>query len=266
MKILVSGCSFTHWPDVPGSEKNICWPAHLHVDLPNIDITNVAEPGAGNYYISNSVTQAICNNPDIYDMVLVMWSGVSRLDFLTNLLDKDWHNLFDDYGFYRRVDSCPSTLGYIFSGGQMGPWFRHPASTPLFREMYKISSQLSLAYHNLLEMIKCQEFLKSKKIPYRFMSYVNYWTKENNISPNGDFGVFAFPELQSIINGIDFNNWIFFNDQKDGIYEIAKEADDYYGDRFHPGINVHRQWAKLVSDQLRAEYDQVHDGSNQSPS
>lgn len=266
MKTFISGCSFTHWPAEPGSERNICWPAHLHHHLSSIDITNVAEPGAGNRYIADSVVQAICNQPDTYDMILVMWSGVSRLDFLTNLTDPDWGDLYDDYGFYRRVDSCPNTLGYIFSGGQLGPWFRHAASTPLFREMYKVSDHLSLAYQNLIEIVKCQEFIKSKNIPYKFMSYVNYWNDQTNLSPNGDFGVYAHPEVSHLIKSIDFENWIFLNDSKDGIYEMAKAADDYHGDRFHPGITTHQQWAKIVADRLQPVYHRVHTDSSQSPS
>ena len=250
MKILVSGCSFTHWPAEPGSDKNICWPAHLQKLRPDFEIDNRAEPAAGNQYIANSVVKAVCDRPDYYDLVLVMWSGVSRLDFLTDVSKSDWNNLFDDYGFYRRVESCPDTLGYIFSGGQMGPWFQNTAAKSIFTNLYKVSSNLSLAHNNLLEMIKCQEFLKSKKIPYRFMSYVNYWTTQGYMSPNGDFGVMAFPELQSMVNQIDFSLWIFSDDNKNGIYEMAKTAEDYHGDRFHPGAGTNQRWAELVMEQL----------------
>lgn len=242
MKILVSGCSFTYWPAEPASNDNICWPSHLG----DHDITNLAEPGAGNQYIANSVIQALCDRPNHYDLVLVMWSGVSRLDFLTDLTNPNWAQLFDDYGFYRRMDSCPNRLGYIFSGGQLGIWLKHPASVNMFRQMYKVSNHSSLAYQNLIEMIKCQEFLKSRNIPYRFMSYVNYWNDRPNVSPNGDFGVMNFPELQSLIHNIDFSSWVFANESRDSIYEMAKAANDYHGDRFHPGLATHQRWAELV--------------------
>lgn len=250
MNILVSGCSFTHWPETPGSENNICWPAHLQKLLPQSKITNLAEPAAGNLYIANSVVRALLDRPDHYDLVLVMWSGVSRLDFLTDITDPAWHALFDQYGFYRRVEACPNKLGYLFSGGQMGPWYANTATRKIFTEMYKISGPLSLAHTNLIEMVKTQEFLKQRKIPYRFMSYVNYWGDGEHLSPNGDFGVAKFPELRSIIDGLDFSQWIFSNDHRDGIYEMAKAANDYHGDRFHPGKETNRQWAQLVFDQL----------------
>lgn len=250
MKVLISGCSFTHWPETPGSDKNICWPTHLQHLRSNFEIKNLAEPGAGNQYIANSVVRHVLENPGQTDLVLVMWSGVSRLDFLTDLTEPSWHRLFDSYGFYRRVESCPNTLGYIFSGGNYGPWTLNRDITSLFRQLYKVSSDLSLAHTNLIEIVKCQAFLKSQHIPYKFMSYVNYWHHGDHCSPNGDFGVLKYPELAPLIEAIDWSNWIFQNSSKDGIYEMAKSAGDYHGDRFHPGLCTHRAWAELVAEEL----------------
>jgi hypothetical protein len=250
MNILISGCSFTHWPDSPGSSKNICWPSPLNVLRPDFKITNLAEPGAGNVYIANSVVRYILENPGSIDQVLIMWSGVSRIDFLTDISDPAWHALFNNYGFYRRVESCPNTLGYIFSGGQHGPWYLNADTSALFKQMYKVGSNLSLAHTNLIEIVKTQNFLKAKNIPYKFMSYVNYWNQEKHCSPNGDFGVLKYPELRPLLNDIDWSQWIFKNEQRDGIYEMAREIKDYHGDQFHPGKKTHSDWAKIVSDCL----------------
>ena len=152
MKVLISGCSFTHWPESPGSDKNICWPTHLQKYRPDFEITNLAEPGAGNVYIANSVVRYVLENPGKVDMVLVMWSGVTRIDFLTNISDPAWHALFDSYGFYRRVESCPNTLGYIFSGGQYGPWVLNHDAGVIFKPLYRVSNNLSLAHINLIEI------------------------------------------------------------------------------------------------------------------
>jgi len=250
MNVLISGCSFTHWPETPGSEKNICWPSGMQQLRPAWRITNLAEPGAGNVYIANSIVRHVLENPNAVDLVLVMWSGVSRLDFLTDLTDPSWHRLFDSYGFYRRVETCPNTLGYIFSGGQYGPWVLNQEATSLFRQMYKVSSPLSLAHINLAEIIKCQEFLKARNIPYRFMSYVNYWHRQDNCSPNGDFGVLQFPELAPLINAIDWAPWIFADHDKNGIYEMAKTAQDFHGDKFHPGLETNQRWAELIDQHV----------------
>lgn len=248
MNILISGCSFTHWPEEPGSDQNICWPAYLCDYREDLNITNKAEPAAGNQYVGDSIVNAVIREK--FDHVIAMWSGVSRLDYLTGLDDPDWKKLFDSYGFYRRMDSCPESLGYIFSGGKMGTWYGNNVAYKMFYEMYKVSSDSSLAHINLMEIIKTQNFLENKNIPYHFMSYVNYWTRAPEVSPNGDFGVLALPELQTLIAEIDWSRWIFLNDQKDGLYELAKSNNDFQEDGFHPGVNTHRQWAEIVADAL----------------
>jgi len=250
MNLLISGCSFTQWPEYPGG-PNICWPKFLSELNPNWSVKNIAEPAAGNQYIADSVIRSVL--ADRPDHVLVMWSGVSRLDYLTSLEDPAWERLYDSYGFYRRVDHCPGQLGYIFSGGQMGTWYRNDVAHKMFYEMYKVSSPLSLATINLLEMVKLQNFLISKKIPYNFMSYVNYWNRQQQVSPNGDFGVLAFPELRDLVNEIDFSRWIFTNANRDGLYELALEQKDFQPDGFHPGIPVYQQWARIVHDHMHTE-------------
>lgn len=245
MKILISGCSFTQWPEYPGG-PNVCWPGYLQRLLPDHQLKSVAEAAAGNQYICDSIIRETLN--DHYDQVLVMWSGVSRLDYLTSLEDPAWNELFDSYGFFRRLPD--GKLGWIFSGGQMGTWFKHPVAHKMFYEMYKVSSELSLATINLMEIIKLQNYLKAKNIPYKFMSYVNYWTSGKHLSPNGDFGVLDFPELKPIINEIDFSQWIFDGERR-CIYDLAKDLKNFEQDGFHPAGQTHDQWAKLVRDQLQ---------------
>jgi hypothetical protein len=244
MNVLISGCSFTQWPEFPGG-PNICWPKFLADLRPDLTIQNVAEPAAGNQYIADSVIRSVLQQRP--DHVMVMWSGVSRLDYLTSLEDSAWERLFDSYGFYRRIDNCPSKLGWIFSGGQMGTWYKNDVAHKMFYEMYKVSSPLSLASINLMEIVKLQNFLRSKQIPYNFMSYINYWNTDATIGPNGDFGVLAYPELQDIVAEIEFESWIFTDAQRNGIYELARLKQDFQPDGFHPGIEVYRSWAEIVN-------------------
>jgi hypothetical protein len=249
MNILISGCSFTHWRNYPGG-PNTCWPQYLSELEPTWNIKNIGEAGAGNQYISDGVMRHIIENPDIqYDQVLIMWSGVSRLDYLTGLEDPAWSQLFDSYGFYHRVDSCPDKLGYIFSGGQLGTWFANPVAKNMFREMYKVASPLSLATINVMEMIKLQAFLKNKNIKYKFMSYINYWGSGDNLSRNGDFGLSDYPEVTRLLNDMDWENWLF-TDGRNGIYEMAVTNDNLQVDKFHPAEDTQRAWAEFVRKSL----------------
>jgi len=120
----------------------------------------------------------------------------------------------------------------------------------MFYEMYKVSSELSLAHINLVEIVKLQNFLQAKNIPYRFMSYVNYWGTGDNLSPNGDFGVGKFPELRYLTEEIDFDRWIFTNANRDGIYEMARESNDFMPDGFHPAAATHQRWAELIMSRI----------------
>jgi len=85
------------------------------------------------------------------------------------------------------------------------------------------------------------------------MSYINYWNREERVSKNGDFGVLQYPELAPFVNELDFSRWIFKNDQRDGVYEIAQELDSWQDDAFHPGDAAHQAWAKIVTDRVRQE-------------
>ena len=241
MKILISGCSFTQWPAYPAG-PNVCWPKYLSQLRPNDQITNVAEAAAGNQYISDSIIRKVIE--DRPDHVLVMWSGVSRLDYLTSLEDRAWESLFSNYGFYRRWPG--DKLGWIFSGGKMGTWFKHPVAHTVFNELYKISSDTSLGWINLMEIVKTQNFLKAQGIPYHFMSYVNYWSTEPYVSRNGDFGVLGNKELEPLVNAIDFDPWIFSDSQRNGLYELAKEIKNFQDDGFHPGPQAYQSCAELI--------------------
>jgi len=251
MKILISGCSFTSWPEYPGG-PNICWPKYTQELNPDWEIRMVGEPAAGNQYIADSIIRSVIEQRP--DHVLVMWSGVSRLDFLTSLEDPAWERMYDSYGFYRRVDQCPNELGYIFSGGRVGTWFDNPVARQMFTQMYKVSNPASLGSINLMEMVKTQNFLQNKGIPYHFMSYVNYWTTEEHVSRNGDFGVMAIPQLRPLINELDFSRWIFTNNHRDGIFEMAQEANDFQSDGFHPGNATSEAWAHVVDSVLKKVY------------
>jgi hypothetical protein len=202
---------------------------------------NLAWPGAGNKYISDSVIHQCTVNK--YDAVLVMWSGLTRLDIPvpTSL------RLFDDYDFKRPV----GPFNYIMSGGVVGSWQHHPDAIRLFEDTYKFLSTTELVWLSLLEIIKLQGFLKNLGIKYYFMSYINYWNQPQSwLSRNCDPPLGDFIKLKDIVNQIDFSQWIFLNDNRDGIYEIAQQSNLFEEDNWHPNSVADRHWAKIVSQRI----------------
>ena len=223
-------------------------------------MTNLAQMAAGNQYIANSVITELSRND--YDHVLVMWSGLTRLDFLTDIVNPDWHKILEDYRFYNTLKD--TKLAYVFSGGRRGSW--QDADSLIrktFHTQYRVSSDESLGAASLLEMIKLQSYLKTRKINYHFMSYVNYWNSQQ-YRPNGNFGIYQFSELSALAEQIDFDSWIFQDSDKNGLFELSESMDDYIDNgnypRYwphpenrpgsHPGLKASERWANLVSERL----------------
>lgn len=228
--ILVSGCSFT-------LDR---WPTFIESD--NTSVNNLAWPGAGNKYIADSVMYELSRQS--YDSVLVMWSGLTRLDFL---VEKDEY--FETYPFKRQVGDYT----YIMSGGELGSWTENSITNLLFSGLYKFNSFEHIAFASILEIIKLQSYLESKNIKYFFMSYINFWNKPSNWnSKNMDRGLNNYPGLTNLIQEIHFDNWVFLNDQKDGIYELAEQSNGFIADGFHPNKEIDYLWSELVKQRINS--------------
>jgi hypothetical protein len=207
---------------------------------------DLAFPGAGNKYIADSIIHYV--NQSHYDIVVVMWSGLTRLDVpLTNI---DW---FENY-FNKSYLEMAGGTHYVMSGGQVGSWLEYPMAKILFENTYKYMQYQDLALLSLLEMIKLQSFLKSKNIKYYFMSYINYWNQPKDwLSANLDQGLNNYTMLDSMIKEIDFSKWIFSNENKDGLYELALQNNDFLNDNYHPAKSTQTQWGEIVISKLKED-------------
>lgn len=232
MKILASGCSFTAGGRNPGEN----WVSHIsrqHV------VKNLAKAGAGNRYISDSIQ---IEYQPTYDIVLVMWSGLTRVDMMINAL------VFDMLS-ERNKEMLAGNYGYAFIGDIYSHKHTEPLLASVGKEIFKINNEESLGCESLINMINLQSFLKAKKIPYRFMSYVNFWHNKEKTA-NFNFGIYKYHSCQTLAQNLDFNNFIFYNDQQDGLYEFAVENNLLDKDGFHPNLTAHIEWAKLIREKL----------------
>lgn len=176
------------------------------------DVTNLGYPGAGNEYIAESTIYELLNCN--YDCVLIMWSGLQRVDLRVDKLA-----VVDDI--------CPlEDITYKPIGDLLG--------SPKYREIFVVGNELTRGYKSLMEMIKLQNYLKNNNVKYYFMSYVNYWNDAEQL-PNRNFGVYKYPLTSKLANSLDFSRFIFANDSKDCLYELACKTDGGLAeDNFHP--------------------------------
>lgn len=236
MDVFVSGCSFTHNQ----------WPKHLTNPEFGItaDITEVGFPGFGNEYIADSIV--VSHSKKNYDLSLIMWTGMTRRDIVTAP-----GPFYDNYLFKKTVGDH----NYIASGGMLGSWQHNSMTRKIFSPQYLIENEEELAYISLLEIIKAQSFLKAMGRKYYMMSYVNYWNlPPGHRSKNMDVGLNMLPRLRYLVDMIDFSNWIFINDNKDGIYELAVSNNWIIDDGFHPDDRANYEWAKIICQRINQDF------------
>ena len=224
--LLVNGCSFTARSESPS------WADYL-----NVTNKNIAQHGAGNRWICDAtITELLYNK---YDMVLVMWSGLTRIDEIVN--EPTWN----DFWFFKSKNN----LGIRYGHCAIGDSSDSPMAD-ISKPKITFSDLREMVFDSLLNMIKLQEFLKARNQKYRFMSFMNYWNEsyiENGITQPSVRGL----DLDSLVDKIDFKNWIFLNEEKDGIFELAREKNLYKEDEVHPNNEANKEWARIINEQTK---------------
>jgi hypothetical protein len=210
MKFLTSGCSFTGY-------KNTGWPVWLQ----NFGhVKNLAMPGAGNQYISESTILELCLNSYQYDCVMIMWSGLQRQDYIVDKLASS-----NNLPVHNDV--------YYFPSGDF-------IVDKKYVEIVKTGNECTRAIKSLLEIIKLQNYLQNNKIKYYFMSYINYWNNEEDLV-NRNFGIHKYEILKKLAENINFSNFIFAENNK-CLYEICLDNNFLDDDNFHPGTTGIDNW------------------------
>lgn len=210
MQFLVSGCSFT------GNETS-GWPTWLKQFG---KVKNLALPGSGNQYIAESVILETSLNCYEYDVVLVMWSGLQRQDYIVDSLVN-----INDLPVFNNVSYLPAGDLIV---------------DKTFREIVKYGNEVTRGIKSLLEIIKLQNYLQNKKHTYYFMSYVNYWNTEEYVK-NRNFGIYRYEILNALAKNLDFSRFIFA-ENNDCLYELCLKNKALSEDNFHPTSAGNELW------------------------
>ena len=230
MKTLVNGCSFSRGP--------ISWPYHLQA-VDQSQLSNLACAGAGNTYIFESTLQEICQRS--YDMVLIMWTGISRVDLLIE--DKNYFNDSAYTSAFQKTqndwvekiiepinDQDYVNSDWIFGCGHINQE-KFLTQTKVFEGIYRHVGPNQFLFHLGIKIIALQSVLKYNKIPYIFMFYQPFDQE--------------FKKYPYLFDNIDWNNFYV----KQNIFSMAQKNQDF-DDTNHPGLITNREWAQLIDNQL----------------
>lgn len=230
--ILVNGCSF--------SQGQNSWPNHLK-QFSQKQIVNLSCSSAGNTYIHESTINALSRRRD-YQIVLIMWSGLTRIDTRVSDINRFKHSYYNSK-YASEHNDWPGKIvdpindqdfvdkDWVFGLGEVTQ-DRAVTQSGLFTGFYKHLELEQFVFHFLIKLISLQNTLKSMNLPYCFMFYQSY---QKNLQ--------LFPDLCKLV---DWDN-IYL---EQNIFELAHENNDIDSTN-HPGIVTHKQWAEVV-DQIIA--------------
>lgn len=224
MRILVNGCSFSRGP--------ISWPYYLTnlTDITGKNIVNLACAGAGNTYIHETTTRIL--NKEKFDLVLIMWSEIGRIDFQVESIDffekstytskyqssqNDWPgkiiNPINDQDYVEK--------NWVFGCSHIN---NDPILGKFFKNFYMHVGYKELVNQFIVKVISLQNTLKQLNIPYAFSFYQDYIDQIKNCAL------------------IDWKKCII----NDNISSIAERLNSYDTDGVHPGLEANRVWADHV--------------------
>lgn len=232
--LVVSGCSFTHQPaTAPGP---FSW-ANLLAAWTGMQIHNLAIPGAGNDHVSRSIVLYLEKNrlaPN-ETLVLPMWSGINRIDWLT---DSSASQFAKEYPFnYQYDDYNELVLG--------GAWWNAKRPTVLMKsllEYSKYQSEHSLALHSWLAMESLSNYLKVNKYTYCYTSFINY----SRTGTGAELLVNFDEELAKLNISLDKESWLpLANNEYYGDWSRHHNFLDF--DNFHPKFpEANEGWTQTI--------------------
>lgn len=225
MRILVNGCSFSRGP--------CSWPTHI-ASLLSADLVNLAQAGAGNIYISQT-TQAELTERE-YDLVLIMWSGLERVDLQVENISQFNDTPYTSFYQSKKNDWPEKVIfpindqnyvqkDWVFGVGHINcdPFL---VNNGLFTNQYKYQGFNQHLQRSLYNMISLQNFCKVKNIPYAFAFYHDY--------------VHQFKKYPALSSQLDWS-YIY---NKINLFDIAQQISNFDIDGIHPGHIAHKQWAE----------------------
>lgn len=78
------------------------------------------------------------------------------------------------------------------------------------------------------------------------MSFMNYWN-DSYVENRQEYPSVKNLRLDKLISEIDFTKWIFSDDKKNGLFELAKDQNFLCDvDNIHPNTQAGKLWADII--------------------
>jgi hypothetical protein len=222
--LIVSGCSFTF----NNSNVDACtWPYYLKT-LGGFDrVMDSSLPGAGNYHIDTSLRWNLMQKPvDPRDsLVIVMWSGNDRDDFIASI------DQLNDYPFRHYYTKNSTTA---ISGGLDPTAIGNTVLS--YKVVSGIKDQSSRSIENFLYITGLYAWLEQQGYKFVFLDYTDKTIPCRSL----DFDIrlhlplFAQKELNRIL--VKHNN----------LYNFAVKENFLDDDEYHPKADGHLAWTRKI--------------------
>ena len=187
-------------------------------------------PGSGNRAIAARVMYQLATNT--YDRVVVLWSGINRLDLPIGL---ELHNTLPKY---LQFFCLTGNTVWHHSGGLLGCWTDSTLPKILksyFYNQYCVADAQYLTDNTLTNVIAVQSLLEAKQIPYT-MSFI--------------YDLHSLTNTEQSLGLIDTNtplynlvDWSKF--EQNTPYEWCQKHGSLQEDQFHPTTESMNEWATL---------------------
>jgi hypothetical protein len=227
---LIVGCSFV---------QNLNNPSFL---INRNKWLTAGSSGSGNQAISARVMHECSQHK--YKEVIVLWSGINRLDFpvaksLHDVMPKD-SNGYPVYCYYSVMGEVVwyHSGGFMLSGTSPGSpgWFQDWCRT-----QYKGSSSQYLTNLSMMSIIHTQSFLQTQNIPYKMSFIYNIdYDYERNFNRNDTYIEPGCGKIDRSSKLVKLVNWAPFTKHQPP-YEYAKSLHQLE-DGFHPQCSAMLDW------------------------
>jgi hypothetical protein len=233
-KTLLVGCSFVDRLNYRLNNDD------YHIDAKKYQV--LSSPGSGNQAIAARTIYQL--SQDTYDQVVVVWSGINRLDFpISQALQKTYPPVRDNLW----PASCGAgSMAWYHSGGICGSGTGESATPEPLRQFFRTqylgaeSGSTYLTEMTLLSIISCQAVLEKLGVSYQ-MAFI-YDTQRSipqEIHEHCHGIMDATSPLYFMVNWKKFTRF-------DSPYEWAKQHNRLETDQYHPTRNAMIDWFRLA--------------------